>query len=95
MNSATPNSLQIFQHSLQIFQLVKVIYWALLPELWWKARLELAVIEDRDLLVSVVSQHLGLELQLQKSAVECQEQLDREYKDLRLGRDCRGIQAVL
>ena len=81
LNLATPNSLQIFQFA-------KVIYWALLPELWWKARLELAVIEDQDLLVSAVSQP-------QELAVECQGQLDRVYKDLRLDRDCRDIQAVL
>ena len=88
LNLATPNFLQIFQS-------VKVIYWALSLELWLKARLELAVMEDRDLLVSVVSQHLVVELQPQESAVKCQERLDRVCKDLRSGMGCRDIQVVL
>ena len=56
--------------------------------------LELADLEDWELLV-VVSMHLELDLRHQEWAVGYQEQLGRACKDLRPGKDCRGIQAVL
>ena len=39
--------------------------------------------------------HLLVDLRHLEWAVGYSEQLDRECKDLRLGRDCRGIQVVV
>ena len=71
-----------------------MIYWALLQELRLESLLELADLVDWELLL-VVLMHLVLDLRHQEWAVVYQAQLDRECKDLRLGKDCRGIQAVL
>jgi hypothetical protein len=75
-------------------QPLKVICWALFQELRLESLLELVDLEDWELLV-VVPMNLLVDLRHQEWAVGYQEQLDREYKDLRFGRGCRGIQAVV